>query len=55
MAKLQIKTTEKLEVCVCPKCKWIYVSDTPFACENNECSSYGKKGKMYDVIPKKKN
>ncbi len=38
------------EVCVCPECKFIYVSDDPFECENPECSRYGKKGVMCDVV-----
>ena len=55
MPKLQINTVGKGEVCICPECKWIYVSDTPFACENTECSRYGKEGQMAYVVvlPKK--
>lgn len=46
---------KKIEVCVCPECKWIYANDSPFACENNACSLYGKKGQMAYVVilPKK--
>ena len=49
---LKLPKCLKLEVCVCPKCKWIYITDKPVECDNKECSDYEKKGNMCEVIEK---
>ena len=41
---------EKIRICVCLSCGWIYCSDAPVECENPRCPRYGKRGKMCDVL-----
>ena len=41
------------QVCVCPRCKFIYVSDSQIECENAKCPRFGQIGIMCDVIESK--
>jgi len=38
-------------VCVCPACECVYVSDTEVGCENEGCERQGKPGNMMRLIP----
>lgn len=37
-------------VCVCPECRYIYVTNSEVECENEECQKQGEKGVMCNVI-----
>ena len=54
MKKPELKHNEEMgRICVCPECRWMYMSDDPFKRENPKCSREGKEGVMCSVIFKK--